>query len=296
MSSDRLSEWLPPNPGVTRFPSPVFRDCDAPGSLWRTNLSDWATNSCPCSRFTSWSDVVSVLQVHGHMFCSVLWAASFSAALGHKPPNTNKHIHILIFFDSATQFLKVRDSSLGASFGSFNTPRSYQSALWGLNCASRLSSLQYLWGLVEEPWWRKKSATKFFVHWSQELVYIMKCWRFKHERWFSTLTASPGFRKDIDIIDIMKSSNLQIKNIRFFFDIVVSVSLASSPFHKGGFFRPLTTQDTFSWRFWSSHVAFPTFKTYCWNIGGAWGSFIPEQGTVLISNFRFTKFLFFKNF
>ena len=62
--------------------------------------------------------------------CFVVFSvASFSAALSHKPPNTNKHIHILIFFDSATQFLKVRDSSLGAIFGSTTTHHEATSGL-----------------------------------------------------------------------------------------------------------------------------------------------------------------------
>lgn len=64
------------------------------------------------------------------MFCSVFCSFLFRSFKPQgKAPNTNKHIHILIFFDSATQFLKVRDSSLGASFGSTTTHHEATSGL-----------------------------------------------------------------------------------------------------------------------------------------------------------------------
>ena len=47
----------------------------------------------------------------------VFCVASFSAGFLPQPPEAFSHqqIQSLIFFDSVTQFLKVRDSSLGAT-------------------------------------------------------------------------------------------------------------------------------------------------------------------------------------
>lgn len=142
------------------------------------------------------------------MFCSVFCSFLFRSFKPQgKAPNTNKHIHILIFFDSATQFLKVRDSSLGASFGSTTTHHEATSGLVRTEFSRQAKmKIHFSWPSstllhqgfhlfhIYGAWLKSHDGAKnltpkerpesFFVHRSQELIYIMKCWRFKHERCF----------------------------------------------------------------------------------------------------------------